>query len=174
MTTGTSCPALGMPGTGSLARRNAVVLLLAVGAGSLSLGLFGVVFNLYVLAGGRSQGELGLVLAATTLGAAIAVLPSGLASDAWGRRPVFVVGGMVAGLTTFGQCSVTSLVPLILFGLTNGAAGAALGIAALPALVESASAGRAPALLAAAGAVGLVGLTGGSALAGWLPGRVGL
>jgi MFS family permease len=150
--------------------RNTYLLILASGAGAVSLGLFNVVFNLYVLAGGRSQSELGIVLAVTTLGAAAGVLPGGIASDAWGRRPVFVVSGVVAGIATIGECSVTGQAPLLLFGIMSGAAGAAVSVAVLPALVESAP-GRAATALAGAGAAGLVGISGGSLFGGWLPGQ---
>lgn len=153
--------------------RNTVVLLAAIGGGAVSVGLFAVVFNLYVLAAGRTQAELGLVLSLTTLGAAIAVLPAGAAGDAWGRRPALIAGGLVAAVATFAQCSVTSLPALLLFGVVSGATGAALAVAAVPALVESAPPGGAATLLSIAGAVGIAGTTAGSALAGWLPGHIG-
>lgn len=157
----------------SRAGRNTAVLLGAIGGGAVSVGLFSVVFNLYVLGAGRSQPELGLVLSLTTLGAAVAVLPAGAAGDAWGRRPALIAGGLVAAVATVAQCSVTGLSALLLFGVLSGASGAAVAVAAVPALVETAPEGGAATLLSIAGAVGVAGTTAGSALAGWLPGHAG-
>lgn len=150
-----------------------LLLLCAIGAGSCSLGMIRVVFNLYVLAVGRTFDDLGLVTAAQTLGAALAVLPAGIASDAWGRRPAMLAGGTVAMAATLGQCSSAALAPLVVFGALSGIAGAVVAASLLPALVEIAPEGTGPSFLAAAGAVGLVGLTAGSLLAGWLPDQIG-
>lgn len=168
LVTGSSAP-VSDPSRRLPRRQQPILLILVIGAGSLSLGIFTLVFNLYVIAAGRTHSELGFILASGTIGAAIAVLPAGVASDAWGRRRVFLVGGILAALATFAQCSVTSFVPLLGWGVVSGMAGAVLGVVALPALVESVPEGQASSLLSVAGAIALVGATAGAALGGWLP-----
>ncbi|MGI8915432.1 MAG: MFS transporter [Chloroflexota bacterium] len=148
---------------------NAWLLLLTSAGGAISVGVFGVVFNLYVVSLGISTGVLGGILAVSTLGLALAVVPAGMLADAWGRKRTLVLGGILNGIATVGQCVFPSSAAIAVAGFIAGVGGAAIAVVALPMLVEAAVLEQRNAVLAAGGALALLGSAAGSVLGGRLP-----
>lgn len=148
---------------------NAWLLLLTSAGGAISVGVFGVVFNLYVVSLGIAGSGLGEILGAGTLGLALAVLPAGMLADAWGRKRTLVLGGLLNGAATVGQCLVSQVALIAGCGFLAGVGGAAIAVVALPMLVEAAQPQQRNAVLAAGGALALLGSAAGSALGGRLP-----
>ena len=133
------------------------------------MGVFGVVFNLYVVSLGIPAGGLGEILGAGTLGLALAVIPAGMLADAWGRKRTLVLGGVLNGAATVAQCLVSPVALIAGCGFLAGVGGAAIAVVALPMLVEAAQPQQRNAVLAAGGALALLGSATGSVLGGRLP-----
>jgi len=148
---------------------NAWLLLLTSAGGAVSIGVFGVSFNLYVVSLGLSSGTLGVILGVGTLGLALAVAPAGLLADAWGRKRALILGGVLNGVATVGQCLVPNAVAIAACGFVAGLGGAAIAVVALPMLLEAAPPDQRNAVLATGGALALLGTAAGSVLGGQLP-----
>lgn len=149
--------------------RNAWLLLLTSAGGAISVGVYGVVFNLYIASLGLSTSVLGVILGVGTAGLAVAVVPSGVLADVWGRKRTLVLGGVLSGPFTAAQVIFTPPWAIIASGFVAGLGGAAIATVALPLLVEAAPAERRAGVLSAGGALALLGSAAGSALGGWLP-----
>jgi MFS family permease len=160
---------LGRPDFGA----NAWLLLLTSAGGAISVGVFGVVFNLYVVSLGLSAGVLGEILGVGTLGLVLAVVPAGMLADAWGRKRTLVAGGLLNGLATMAQCLFPGGGAIAWAGFLAGVGGGAIAVVALPMLLEAARPRQRNAVLAAGGALVLLGSAAGSALGGRLPGLLG-
>ncbi|HEY8742359.1 MAG TPA: MFS transporter, partial [Chloroflexota bacterium] len=152
---------------------DAWLLLLTSAGGAISLGVFGVVFNLYVLSLHISTGVLGQILGAGTLGLALSVVPAGMLADGWGRKWTLVVGGALNGLATAAQCLFAGPAAIGGFSFVAGVGGGAIAVVALPMLVEAARPNQRNAVLAAGGALALFGSAAGSVMGGRLPAFIG-
>lgn len=152
---------------------NAWLLLLTSAGGAISIGVFGVVFNLYIVSLGLSTGVLGEILGVGTLGLALAVVPAGMLADAWGRKRTLVAGGILNGLATVAQCLFPGGAAIAGSGFVAGVGGSAIAVVALPILLEAARPQQRNAVLAAGGALVLLGSAAGSALGGRLPALIG-
>jgi len=148
---------------------NAWLLLLTSAGGAITVGVFGVVFNLYIVSLRISTGALGQILGAGTFGLALAVVPAGMLADAWGRKRTLVLGGILNGLATVAQCLLPGAGAIAGFGFVAGVGGGAIAVVALPMLVEAARPQQQNAVLAAGGALALLGSAVGSVLGGRLP-----
>lgn len=162
-------PALRLPRFGA----NAWLLLLTSAGGAVSIGVFSVVFNLYVVSLGLTSAVLGEILSVGTVGLALAVVPAGTLADAWGRKRTLVLGGLLNGAATVVQCLARAPTAIAVAGFVAGVGGAAIAVVALPMLVEAAPVGRRNAVLSVGGALALLGSAAGSALGGRLPAFIG-
>lgn len=99
-------------------------------------GVFAVVFNLYLVEGGYSEGFVGRAVALNGLGLAMAALPAGLLAERWGRRRTLMLGLV---LEAAGHALRASMVdPGLVLGTSFavGAGQALFQIAAAPFLTE--------------------------------------
>lgn len=149
--------------------RESVLLLLATVGGAISIGVYGVDFNLYVVALQLSNAALGVILGASGVGLALGIIPAVMLADGWGRKRTLILGGILSGPPAMAQCLVSSTPLLTLSGAIAGMGGAAIAVVGLPMLLESSRPTHRTFVLAAAGALGVVGSAGGSILGGWLP-----
>ncbi len=152
--------------------RAAWLLLLTSAGGAIGVGVFGVVFNLYITRMGLSSTTLGWILGAGTGGAAVGVLPAGLLADSWGRKRTLILGGLLGGPATALQCLTGSTALLVGTAVVAGLGTAAIAVVGLPMLLEAAESGQQPALLATGGALAVLCSAAGSALGGWLPAAI--
>src|SRR5436309_1207274 len=60
-------------------------------------GIFSVLFNLYLVAAGASEGFVGRAVAASGIGMVVAALPAGWLADRWGRRRTLILGAVLEG-----------------------------------------------------------------------------
>jgi MFS family permease len=68
-------------------------------------GIYGVVFNLYVLRMGFDTGFLGLLLSVTLLASALASIPAGMLCDRFNHKAILVI---------FGLLSIVTMLPLFI------------------------------------------------------------
>src|SRR5689334_11246875 len=73
---------------------NARRFLLATFLAWIGLAVSQVVFNLYLVAGGRAEDFVGAVSSMQGIGMACCALPAGWAADRFGRRAVLLAGSL--------------------------------------------------------------------------------
>lgn len=132
-------------------------------------GIFGVVFNLYLVEGGFSEGFVGRAIALNGLGLAMAALPAGLLAERWGRRRTLMLGAV---LETIGHALRAASVEPGLVLATSFAVGigqSLFQIAAAPFLTEHSTPRERTHLFSMFFAAALLAGVVGSALGGVLP-----
>lgn len=148
---------------------NARRLLLGNLCINVGVGSFGVLFNLYLVALGRSLSFVGLVAAITTVGqAAVAPLVGG-ALRRYGAREVMIAGTALMALASALSALLTESV---LLALAAGLSGAAFSVATIPAapyMMEHATARQRGHLFSAYFASNTTGGMIGSLLSGAVP-----
>jgi MFS family permease len=132
-------------------------------------GVFGVLYNLYLVAGGFSESFVGSAISMNGLGVGITALPAGLLAERWGRARALLLGAALDG-TGLAIRSAT-LDPGIILGASfvAGAGQSMLAIAAAPFITEHSTAGERPHLFSTFFAGALLAGVAGSALGGVLP-----
>lgn len=73
---------------------------------NLGLGMFGLVYNLYIKALGYSQTMVGDIVGMTAMAAAIVIIPAGILNDRYGAKKLIVTGLLLA----VGALSVRALI----------------------------------------------------------------
>ncbi len=132
-------------------------------------GVFGVLFNLYLVEGGYQESFVGTVISVNALGLAIAALPAGVLADRWGRRRCLLLGAVLDGLGFLGRSAVLSPAAIIGASFVAGAGQAMLAIAAAPFITEHSTPRERTHLFSAFFACALFAAVAGSAIGGWLP-----
>jgi len=101
--------------------RDTKLFLLSTFLYGFSFSVWGLFFNLYILALGLSTDVLGVIRFATPLAALVLGLPLGMLSDRIGRRNSMLIGLGVSLLGMFLEMFVTKPFLIFFFGLMNGA-----------------------------------------------------
>jgi len=137
-----------------------------------ALGIFQVLFNLFLVERHFQPGFIGRAVSFHGLGLALAALPAGLLAERWGRRRALILGALLDG--TGLALRVTMPVPALILasGLVSGAGQALLAIAAAPFLTEHSTPHERTHLFSAFFANSLIAGVIGNLLGGWLPGAV--
>ena len=137
-----------------------------------ALGVFQVLFNLYLVERHFQAGFIGRAVSFHGIGMAISALPAGLLAERWGRRRTLILGAFLDGIGLASRV----LLPLPAFilgaGLVSGSGQAFLAIAAAPFLTEHSTPRERTHLFSAFFANSLLAGVVGSLLGGWLPGVV--
>jgi MFS family permease len=135
----------------------------------VGMGIFQVLFNLYLVQGHFQEAFVGRAVSLNALGVALLALPAGWMADRWGRRRIIVGGALVDGLAQLVRA--TSLHPgAILAGsFISGAGQAMLAIAAAPFIAEHSSPRERTHLFSAFFAAVLFAGVIGNILGGWIP-----
>lgn len=103
----------------------------------IGMGMFMIMYNLYIRALGYDQVMLGNIIAMTSLAAAIILIPAGLISDRVGRKKVIVLG-LLLTVTSFGLRSVIEFESgLIATAFMTGMFSAFIQVSAIPFLSEN-------------------------------------
>jgi len=118
---------------------NARSLLLGNLCINVGLGVFGVLFNLYLVALGHTVGYVGLVAAATTVGQAAIALGVGVALRRFGEREVLMAGAGAMALFSGLSALVTNGVLIVVAAALSGAAFSVATIPALPYMMRHAT-----------------------------------
>lgn len=99
-------------------------------------GIFGVLFNLYLVEAGFQKSFVGQAISVNAMGLALMALPAGLLAERWGRRNTLMLGAVLEAVGHLARASSTHG-PLILgSGFLLGAGQSFFQIAAAPFLTE--------------------------------------
>ena len=149
--------------------RPARLLLLTDVMAWTCLGVFAVLFNLYLLEAGFRESFVGQAIAANGLGMALAAIPAGVLSDRWGRRRCLLLG---AALDAAAQLfRATTLDPTAILGgsFVAGVGQAILAISSTPFLTEHSTPRERTHLFSTFFALTLLAGVAGSAMGGEIP-----
>jgi len=154
-------------------RANAWRLLIGNLCLNTGLGVFGVLFNLYLIALGHSFDYIGLVAAATTVGQAAAAPLVGQALRRFDERTVMMAGAGGMAFAYVLSALVTNATLLIVAAGLSGAAFSIAVIPALPYMMSHATARQRTHLFSAYFASNTLGTMVGSLLSGAVPALAG-
>jgi MFS family permease len=103
----------------------------------IGMGMFMIMYNLYIRALGYDQVMLGNIIAMTSFAAAIILIPAGLISDRVGRKKVIVLG-LLLTVVSFGLRSIIEFESgLIATAFMTGMFSAFIQVSAIPFLSEN-------------------------------------
>lgn len=132
-------------------------------------GVFGVLFNLYLVEAGFPESFVGRALSMNALGLALAALPAGVLAERWGRRRTLVLGAVLEGLGHLARASFTHPGAILATGFAIGTGQAMFQIAAAPFLTEHSTPRERTHLFSTFFASALLAGVLGSALGGLMP-----
>jgi MFS family permease len=132
-------------------------------------GIFGVLFNLYLVEAGYKESFVGTAISTNAVGLALAAIPAGVLADRWGRRRCLLLGGVLEGLAFVARATLVAPVAILMSSFLAGVGQSMLAIAAAPFITEHSTARERTHLFSAFFACALLAGVAGSALGGWLP-----
>ena len=132
-------------------------------------GVFQVLFNLYLVAGGFTESFVGQAISLNALGLALTAMPAGFLADRWGRRRCLLLGAALDGAGMVARSALVSPGLILGASFVAGAGQALLAIAAAPFLTEHSSTRERTHLFSAFFATALAAGVAGSVLGGWIP-----
>ena len=150
--------------------RNARLFLLSQVVAGLGSGIFGVLFNLYLVRLGHHEDFIGQVAGLSTLLTGLVAFPAGLLADRIGRRSSLVVGATIVPLAFLLQVLLDDPQAILILGMVGGAGVAFIMISMSPFMAENSSQGERAYLFSANFALITLSAMVGSFLGGWLPG----
>jgi len=148
---------------------NARRLLIAATSLWVGIGIFGVLFNLYLIGLGYSVAFVGLLAALSTVGQAAVSLVLGRLLRGWPARTVMASATALATVTMAASAVFTAAFPLVALTLLQGAAIAAASIPSSPFIMEQAAVDRRAHLFSAYMASTNLGSMIGSLISGVIP-----
>ena len=95
-------------------------------------GVFGVLFNLYLVEAGFPESFVGRSIAMTAAGLALAALPAGVLAERWGRRRSLVLGTILEGLGHVLRASTVHAPTILAAGVVIGVVMPAISIHTTP------------------------------------------
>lgn len=99
-------------------------------------GIFGVLFNLYLVEAGKSESFVGTAIASSAVGMVIAALPAGWLADHWGRRRTLMLGAVLEGAGHLVRALSTDSSLVLGAGFAAGLGQSFFQIAAAPFLTD--------------------------------------
>ncbi|MGF7015208.1 MFS transporter [Ornithinibacillus bavariensis] len=103
----------------------------------IGMGMFMVIYNIYIQELGLSHEVNGQVIALTSLATAIILVPAGIMSDKLGRKRVMVFGVLLSGMILFLRSIVEMQTLLLITGFATGIFTAFLQVSSIPWLAEN-------------------------------------
>ncbi|MGM8214834.1 MFS transporter [Bacillaceae bacterium W0354] len=103
----------------------------------IGMGMFMVIYNIYIQELGLSHTVNGQVIALTALATAIILVPAGIMSDKFSRKRVMAFGVLLAGLILFLRSIVEAQSLLLITGFATGIFTAFLQVSSIPWLAEN-------------------------------------
>lgn len=117
--------------------KNILFFFLANSLLQLGIGIFMVMYNLYIKALGYPEQINGLVISSTALAGAITLIPAGILSDSLGRRKMILSGLTLGSLFLFFRALVSSKELLVIFAFLSGIFMAFVQVSTAPLLAEN-------------------------------------
>ena len=99
-------------------------------------GIFAVLFNLYLVEAGASEGFVGRAVSSSGAGMVLAALPTGWLADRWGRRRTLMLGAVLEGAGHLLRALSTHEPVVLGAGLAAGLGQSLFQIAAAPFLTD--------------------------------------
>ena len=99
-------------------------------------GIFSVLFNLYLVEAGASEGFVGRAVSSSGVGMVLAALPAGWLADRWGRRRTLMLGAVLEGAGHLLRALSTHETVVLGAGLAAGLGQSLFQIAAAPFLTD--------------------------------------
>lgn len=116
---------------------NVRYLLIASLLTQTGMGMFMVIYNLYIYSLGYNETLIGSIVSFSSLATVLMVLPAGFISDRVGRRRVILISGIIIGLTQFARVFLIHEVPMITFAFLAGIFGSFIAVSVVPYLSEN-------------------------------------
>lgn len=117
--------------------RNVRLFLIGNFLFQIGLGIFMVIYNLYIQEIGHAPNVNGQIISVTSLATAIALVPAGIWSDRIGRKPVILIGGLLAAFSLVIRSVVMDEVWLLISAFFTGFFSAFVQVTAVPLLAEN-------------------------------------
>lgn len=117
--------------------RNIRMFMLANILIQIGMGIFMVMYNLYIRGLGYSESVNGSVIAINSLATALMLIPAGILSDRFGRKRLIIIGTTLTAIVLFGRSIVTAEQPMLMFGFLAGVVWALSQVSGVPFLAEN-------------------------------------
>lgn len=105
----------------------------------IGMGVFSVMYNLYIRELGLPETVNGSVISVTALATAFMLIPAGLLSDKFGRKWIIIIGTTLTAVMLFGRSIVTSEQPMLMLAFATGIVWALTQVSGVPFLAENSS-----------------------------------
>jgi len=156
-----------------LFRPNARLYLLNVILSGVSMGVFRLLFNFYVLSLGFDEALLGRLVTTSSLTSLVAALPAGYLADMLGRKRSLVIGGLLNSLSIVGMVVFPHETGFYIFNGVSGFSQSILAITMAPFLMENSGEEERTYLFSFGHGLQMLSAFVGNWLGGYLPGWVG-
>lgn len=120
--------------------RNIRMFMLANVLIQIGMGVFSVMYNLYIKELGFPETLNGKIIAMTSLASAIMLVPAGFLSDRFGRKKIIIIGAVVAAGTLFYRSLMVSEQSLVYAAFFTGLFMALMQVSGIPFLAENSNA----------------------------------
>lgn len=118
-------------------QRNARLYLLSNALSGMTLGIFLVLYNLYLTSLGYNADFVGAVLFVTTIGAGVAIFPAGFCIDRLSGKWILLISSAVIGLVGIGTILFRQPLPLLICAFLTGVAAAFILVLNAPFLTRN-------------------------------------
>lgn len=136
---------------------------------SLYVGIYNVIFNLYVIKLGYNEQFLGLIISASMIATGLFAFPAAQCCDRMGSKMCLVTSGLLTAVTLYLLYTVTSMKLLLALSILGGIFGAIPTVIGPPFLVENTSQGNRLHLFSVNFGTFVAATIMGTALGGYLP-----
>ena len=148
---------------------NARMYLLFIFLTTLNVGIYGVIFNLYILSLGFKEDFLGLILSTSSASSGLFAIPAAIVCDRLGRKRTLLLSSILNALSLFFLYNTTSQELLVLFSIASGMASALGLVTGATFLLENSSADERMYLFSMSSLIYAFSILSGNMIGGFLP-----
>lgn len=105
----------------------------------IGMGVFSVMYNLYIRELGLPESVNGSVISMTSLATALMLIPAGLLSDKIGRKWLLIIGSTLTAILLVGRSVVIAEQPMLMLAFGMGIVWALAQVSGVPFLAENSS-----------------------------------
>lgn len=149
------------------------MFLLSTFLGSLYVGIYNVIFNLYILQLGFDEKFLGLLLAAMMITTGLLAFPAAQVCDRLGCKKSLLISSVLASITLYLLYTVTGQIPLLILSVMSGVFATIPAVISSPFLAENSSPDNRIHLFSLNFALFIAAMVMGTSMGGYLPGVLG-
>jgi len=152
---------------------NARMYLFFVFLTTLNAGIYGVIFNLYILSLGFEKDFLGMILSLSTGSIGLFAIPAAFVCDRLGRKNTLLLSSVMAALSLFFLYNTTYKELLVLFSIASGMASALSLVTGATFLLENSSTEERMHLFSMSSLIYTFSTLSGNMIGGFMPGLLG-